>query len=111
MPILWLQSIVGALLTLAGTLVGKILISLGISGVSYIGISALLGKLETLIFGQLGGIGGPAGQILGMLHLGDAAGMIVSAITVKWTLAGLSSSGSLFKWANKKPDRPWWYGA
>lgn len=102
MPALWLASLAGLLMQLAATLFGKIIISLGLSAVSYTGISFVLDQLSGLIFAQFSGIGGAVAAFVSILHLQDAFSMILSAITVKFTLAGLTN-GSMSKIGFKAP--------
>lgn len=104
MPVLWLNSIAGLLITLAGTLIGKILLALGVGAVTYSGITLTINALQTFIFGQAGGIAGPAGQVFGLLHVLDAGEMIVSAVVVRYTLNGLSAGGSIYKWKMGQPS-------
>lgn len=105
MPALWLASLAGLLMQLAGTLFGKIILSLGLATVSYGGITLVLDQLSALVFSQLSGVGGTAAAFVSMLHLQDAFSMVLSAVVVKFTLAGLGPGGAISRMSFKTPAK------
>ena len=95
MPI-FIAALWGALIQAAGTLVGKVLLSLGIGYVSYTGITALTGWAQTQF---LTGISGLPASAVGMAHtlkVGVCVSMLLSAVVARLTLSGLTS-GSIKK--------------
>lgn len=97
MPVL-LASLLGGLVNIAGTLVGRVLIALGISVVTYSGMSA---SLEWLRAGAVASFGGLPANVLGimaLLKVGECVSMVFSAITVRLTLSGLAN-GTIKQWA------------
>jgi hypothetical protein len=96
MPI-FIVALWGALIQAVGTLVGKVLISLGIGYVTYSGINALTGWAQDQF---LAGMSGLPVMAVGMAHtmkIGVCVSMLLSAVTARLTLAGLSSAGSIKK--------------
>jgi len=88
--------LLGGLINIAGTLIGQFLIGLGVSVVTYTGVSASISFLQS---GAISYFGGLPANILGMLALlkvGECISMVVSAITVRLTLSGLTN-GSIKK--------------
>ncbi len=104
MPALWLSSLAGMLISLVSSLIGRVLLALGIGAVSYIGISAVISQLSGIAFANLGAVGGPAGQLLGLLNLSPAMSMLFSAGVIKMTLQGLSAGGSVYRWQQGMPS-------
>lgn len=90
MPI-FIAALLGGLVQAAGSMVGRVLISLGVSFVSYAGISTLLSAVQSAMFSNLSAL--PAGivGVLGLLKIGTITSIIFSAFTVRMTLSGLTS--------------------
>lgn len=90
MPI-FIASLLGGLIQSLGSIVGRVLLALGIGYVTYSGISTALNWLWNLV--QVNSSSG--GQILvaalGLLQFDVCAGIIFGAVAVKLTVAGLSS--------------------
>lgn len=80
----------GGLVSILGTLVGRVLIALGISYVTYSGLDILLDSVKDAAFASMGNMGVLSG-VVGMLKLGECLNVIVSAIVAKYTIAGLTS--------------------
>ena len=89
MPV-FIAALLGGLVSAAGSLVGRILISLGVSYVSYKGLDVLFTGIQTAIQSNLSGL--PAGAIglMGILKVGTSINIIFSAIVVRLTLGGLT---------------------
>jgi hypothetical protein len=88
---MWWAALLGGLINIAGTLAGRVLIGLGISVITYTGLSSSLGWLKSSAVAAFSGL--PA-QVVGMLSLmkvGSCISMVVSAILVKAALDGLAS--------------------
>ena len=89
--------ILGGLIGIAPTLVGKVLIGLGVGVATYKGIDTTLTWLKS---GAVTAFLGLPPQVLGMLSLmrvGSCISMIFSAILIKLSFDGLTN-GSIKKW-------------
>lgn len=84
----------GALALTLQSFVGKILIYLGISYLTYQGIDVLIGSIEQQVNQALGQSAGTLNGLIGLTRLGESTSVILSALTAKYTLAGLQG-GSL----------------
>lgn len=99
MPTLW-AALLGGLINIAGTIAGKVLIALGISVITYTGLSTTTTWLLQQAVTSFQGL--PA-QVLGMLALmkvGSCMSMVASAIAVRMTLQGLTGD-SVKSWVKK----------
>ena len=99
MPI-FLAALIGALVDVAGTLVGRVLVSLGIGYATYSGVDTSVGWAKSQVLGAIGGLPGAAIQIAGMLHLGSVISIMCSALLVRLTMQGLTG-GTLKKMIHK----------
>lgn len=96
MPLL-AGAIIGALIQVLTSLVGRILVALAITYTSYSGVTMMVDYLKQ-IFVQNAVNSGAVG--LGVLHtfqLDGAFGLIVGAAVAKLTLRGLTAAGSITK--------------
>jgi hypothetical protein len=96
MPVI-VASLLGGLINIASTLVGRVLVSLGIAVVTYSGVSV---TLEWLRVGAITSFSGLPANVLGimaLLKVGECISMVFSAITVKLTLDGLTG-GTIKRW-------------
>lgn len=83
-------AILGALIQGAGTLIGRILIALGIGFVTYSGISILLDSIRADVISGFSGLPVLAYQIAAACKVDVAITMIFSAITARLVLKGLT---------------------
>ncbi len=90
----------GGFVSILGSLVGRVLVALAISYVTYTGVDILLASIKTAAFASMGNMGILTG-VVGMLKLGESLNVVVSAVVAKYTLAGLTS-GSVTKMVFKK---------
>lgn len=99
--IAWL---VGALIAAVGTIVGRVLVSLGISLVVYQGVDLAASQFKAAIFAQLGQalgtLGAQGSAIFGVLQIGTAVNIIMSALVARLALRGLSG-GKVKRWVTK----------
>lgn len=102
MPWLW-ANIAGLLVGLAGSLVGRVLVALGIGATSYTGITLALGAIRGYVTGAQPLIG-QYWWIVDMLQIGHALEIIISAVTFKFVMAGASPNGVLWRWTYKTPS-------
>lgn len=96
MPVLvtWLLR---GLLAIAPSIIASILSRLGIGLITYTGISVLVSSLNDEIFGAFSGIDPTIIQLFGVLQVGTCIKIMLSAITIKLTMKGLSGAGSVKK--------------
>ena len=88
---LFLASLLGGLVTVAGSIVGRVLIALSIGYVSYSGLSALLDALRGQVIGYLTGAPAQVVAIMGLLKVDVALSVVFSAYAARLILAGLTS--------------------
>ncbi|TMI98611.1 MAG: DUF2523 domain-containing protein [Alphaproteobacteria bacterium] len=87
----FLAALIGALVEAAGTLVGKVLISLCIGYVTYTGIDSSIDWARDEFLSARGGLPAAAVQLAGLLKVGVCLSMLLSAVTARLTLMGLKS--------------------
>ncbi|WP_291472501.1 DUF2523 domain-containing protein [Acidovorax sp.] len=88
------------LINLVGTLVGRVLIALGISVITYTGISTTLDFLKAQAIGAFAGLPPEVFGLLGILRVGQCISIVTSAIAAKMVIDGVT--GDTFKkWVHK----------
>lgn len=99
MPV-FVAAIGGMLINIVGTLVGRVLIALGISVITYTGITVTLDALKAQAISAFSGLPPEVFGLLGILRVGQCISIVTSAIAVKLLLDGLT--GDTFKrWVGK----------
>lgn len=94
----WLIAMAGKmLLMIAASMVARVLVSLGLSVVTYIGIGKALDFLKTTLMGALGGLPAEVFSMLAYLKVGTCISIIFSAMFASMLLNGLSSD-TFKKW-------------
>lgn len=91
---------VGALISVTGTIVGRVLVALGIGVVTYTGVQM---GIDSLLANMDSAIGGMPAEILGLLgymRVGEALNIIISAMSARMLLNGLSGD-TIKKWVLK----------
>lgn len=96
----FVAALLGGLINIAGTIVGRVLIALGISVVTYSGLDGTLSFLRDAAFSSLGGLPSNILGLLGVLKVGTCINIVTSAYVVRMTLAGLTG-GTAKKWVTK----------
>lgn len=81
----------GALSGVLGSLVGQVLVALGIGYVSYSGIDTILTYGKSLILDNLNATGSSIIGLLGILKIGTAVNIMFSAVAAKMTIAGVKA--------------------
>jgi hypothetical protein len=99
MPLIW-AALWGALIEIAGTLVGKVLVSLGIGYAVYTGVDTSITWAKTYVLNSLQGLPADAVGIAATLKVGVFISMVSSAFVVRMTLAGLTA-GSVKRMVQK----------
>ncbi|CAH0354786.1 DUF2523 domain-containing protein [Aquabacterium sp. CECT 9606] len=90
MPV-FLSALVGALVSAVGTIVGRVLVSLGIAYVTYQGLNASLEWLKSQVASNMGSLPSEALQVLSALQVGAGLSVILSAFAARLVLSGLTS--------------------
>lgn len=88
---LFLAALLGGLVQAAGSIVGRVLIALGIGYVSYTGINALLTWIKSQVVAYLTGAPATVVAIMGLLKVDVALSIVFSALAARLVLQGLTS--------------------
>jgi Protein of unknown function (DUF2523) len=99
MPLL-ISALLGGLIQAAGTLVGRVLLSLGIGYVSYTGIQLLFDVAKTGLLSKIAAQAPIALQLAGVLQIGTCINIMASAALAKLVLMGLTG-GTLTRMVTK----------
>ena len=91
---------IGGLISVTGTIVGRVLVALGVGVVTYtgvqVGIDSLLSNLDSAISGVPADILG----LLGFMRVGEAMNIVISAMSARMLLNGLQGD-TIKKWVLK----------
>lgn len=96
MPV-FIAALIGGLVQAAGTLVGRVLLSLGFGYVAYTGLSASLDFVKAQIASSFTGFAAQSLAVLSSLNAGAGCSVLISALGVRLLLDGLSSGGAIKK--------------
>ena len=96
MPV-FVSAIGGMLLTIAASFVGRVLASLGLSVVTFYGISNALDYLKQLIMQSLSQLPADVLQLVALMKVGTALSIVFSAMFASMLLNGLNSD-TFKKW-------------
>ena len=99
MPV-FVAAIGGMLINIVGTLVGRVLIALGISVVTYTGVSASLDWLKAGALSALAGLPADMVGLIAYMKVGVCISIITSAIAARAVINGISGD-SFKKWVMK----------
>jgi hypothetical protein len=99
MPLL-ISALLGGLIQAAGTLVGRVLLSLGIGYVAYTGINTLVSGVATDLIARIAQQAPVAVQLAGVLQVGTCINIMTSAALTKLVLMGLTN-GTLTRMVTK----------
>lgn len=97
---IFIGALIGALIQVLGTLVGKILISLGIGYAVYSGVDVSIAYARDFFIMNISAQGGNAVAVASTLKVGTCISIITSAITTRLTINGLTN-GSLKRFTMK----------
>lgn len=93
----FIAALLGGLVNIAGTIAGRVLIALGISVVTYSGLATSLDYLKTSAVSALTGLPSELVAILALMKVGSCISIMMSAVTVRMTLNGLTGD-TMRKW-------------
>lgn len=99
MPI-FIAAIGGMLLNLVGSLVGRVLVALGLGVATYTGLSFVLGEAKDIAINSLGSMGPEIVGMLAVMRVGECISMVTSAIGTRLLMQGLQS-GTFKRWVHK----------
>jgi len=99
MPLI-IAAIGGMLINLVGTMVGRVLIALGISVITYSGLSVTLDWMKTQAVSALGGLPSEVIGMLSTMKVGVAISIVTSALLARQVLNGLTGD-TMKKWVGK----------
>jgi hypothetical protein len=100
---LFLAAILGALSQAAGSLVGRVLVSLGLGYAAFTGINTMISGVQVYALSQFNSLPADAIILAGKMRVGVAISMIFSAMLMRLALNGLTSaaSGSITRMVQK----------
>lgn len=90
-PIIW-SGIVGALAAGMTSLVGRVVLALGISYVSFQGLDILFSNLASAIQSNMGGIPAELSAWLGILKVQTSINIITTAFTTRLALSAIGGT-------------------
>ena len=90
MPV-FVAAIGGMLINLVGTLVGRVLVALGLSVITYTGVNATLEALKSQAVQSFSALPPEVFGMLGIMRVGQCISIITSAIAARLLLDGLTS--------------------
>jgi hypothetical protein len=88
---LFLASLLGGLVGVAGSLVGRVLLGLGIGYVAYSGVQALVDALKAQVISTLQGAPAVVVTIMSILKVDVCLSILFSALAARLILKGLTS--------------------
>jgi len=90
MPV-FIAALLGGLVSAAGSLVGRVLIALGVGFVTYQGLDVSLTFIKTQALTALNSLPPEIFQIASTLQVGTSINILASAYAAKMVIAGLTS--------------------
>lgn len=88
---LFIASLLGGLINIAGTIAGRVLLSLGFGAVTYTGISTALDFAKSQALGAISGMPAEAVQLMAFLKVGECISILSSAMLARLLLNGLTN--------------------
>lgn len=89
MPI-FLAALIGGLVSASGSIVGRVLLSIGMGFVCYTGFSILFDWIRDTVFDKLLGLDPFLMQVLSLLEIDAAISILFSAFIVRLLMSGLT---------------------
>lgn len=91
---------IGGLISVTGTLVGRVLVALGVGVVTYTGVQAGIDSLLANLDSAIAGVPADILGLLGFMRVGQALNIIISAMSARMLLNGLTGD-TIKKWVLK----------
>lgn len=92
LPVLLVPALLGGLATAMGSLVGRVIIALGIGFVTYTGISVAINAMRDSVISGISGLPGDALSLVGYLWIDKGITIIFSAVAASIAMRGISGS-------------------
>lgn len=89
MPI-FLAALLGGLVSALGSMVGRVILSLGLGFVTYQGFSVLLDFIKDRVFQELLGLDSLIIQVISTLQIDSAINVLFSALAVRLVIQGVT---------------------
>lgn len=96
----FIAMIMGALLRVAGSLVGQVLLALGLTVVTYSGMDTALDWLKSQAVSSFHGLPAEVLGLLGLMKVGSSISIVFSAMLARMAVQGVVN-GSFKKWVLK----------
>ena len=93
-------SLIGGLISVTGTIVGRVLVALGVGVVTYTGVQAGIDSLLANLDSAISGVPADILGLLGFMRVGEAMNIIISAMSARMLLNGLQGD-TIKKWVLK----------
>ena len=93
-------SVIGGLISVTGTIVGRVLVALGVGVVTYTGVQAGIDSLLANLDSAIAGVPADILGLLGFMRVGEALNIIISAMSARMLLNGLQGD-TIKKWVLK----------
>lgn len=87
---LWVAALVGGLIQVAGTLVGKVLLSLGIGYAVFSGVDTSITFARDFVLARISAQSAQTVAVASTIQVGTFVSMICSALVTRLTLNGLT---------------------
>ena len=87
---MWFAALWGSLTEVMGTMVGRVLISLGMGVISYKSMDISVAWAKDHFFTAAGGLPSPAIHAMGLMQIDTAVEMVCSAILMRLTFKGMA---------------------
>ena len=81
----------GGLVDLVGTLVGRVLVSLALGYVAFSGVDASITAAKIALLGNIHAMGGQSVQVLSILHVGTLISAAFSGLLTRLSIQGMQS--------------------
>jgi hypothetical protein len=91
----FLAALVGGLGLAVTSFVGRVLVALGVSYVTYTGLSAILTTVEAQVSSAFGALPAVAIAILGTLQLDTCVNIYLSAFAARLVIMGVGPTGAI----------------
>ena len=97
---IFIGALIGALIQMAGTMVGKVLLSLGIGLAVYTGVDSSITWARDFVISSISATHSQTVAAASTMKVGVCISIIFSALVTKLTLNGLTG-GVMKRWVNK----------
>lgn len=93
----FLASLLGGLISIVGTLVGRVLVSLGLTLVTYTGVDTSISWAKAFVVTKIEALPANAVAIAGVMQVGTCISILTSALAARLVMQGLTS-GTVKRW-------------